>query len=747
MKKIFFVLLLTIFVSAGYAQPKANVGNLNLGFENPFTAGSFPDQWFRWGDKDYLITVDSTIRHNGNNSALITHAGSTENSFGCIAHWFEAGYDCQQIELRAYMKMENVSSPVGLMLRIDGNDNILQFDNMQQRNICGTADWKQYSVRLAYPDNAKKIYIGAILQGSGKLWVDDFEVFIDGVEISKAKRKETPVYKADLDNEFDNGSKIDVSLLSNNKIEDIKTIGLIWGFLKYYHPNIAKGEYNWDYELFRMMPEALKMKSSKERDAVLVKWIDRLGTFEVKSKQKEIKNQIKMMPDLEWITNSGLSTELVEKLQRVKMAERSSNNYYIGLTNGVGNPVFKNERSYSSMKYPDAGFRLLSLFRYWNIIQYYFPYKNLIGEDWKNVLTEFIPSFINAKNELEYKLAALELIGRVHDTHANINRGDYVVLNYFGKRSLPVEVKFIEGKLIVTNLFNSESGTETGLNKGDIIKSITGRQVEEIVKEKLRQYPASNFPTQLRNLSFDILRTNDSIIKVGFINNGKSHEAMVRSVPIEQLQTEKLKLAKLYPADTCFRYITSDIAYLYPGKIKNEYLPEIMKSVQNSKGLIIDFRCYPDDFIVFTLSSYLMPQSTDFVEFSNGNIETPGLFTIREGMKVGKENKDYYKGKVVILVNEMTQSSAEYHTMAFRVAPGAVVIGSTTAGADGNVSFFTLPGDIKTLISGIGVYYPDGKETQRVGIVPDIEVKPTIKGIIENRDEVLEKAIAVINGK
>jgi C-terminal processing protease CtpA/Prc len=72
------------------------------------------------------------------------------------------------------------------------------------------------------------------------------------------------------------------------------------------------------------------------------------------------------------------------------------------------------------------------------------------------------------------------------------------------------------------------------------------------------------------------------------------------------------------------------------------------------------------------------------------------------------------------------------------------VIGSTTAGADGDVSSFALPGNLRTMISGNGVYYPDGRETQRVGIVPDIEVKPTLQGIRAGRDEVLEKAIALI---
>jgi C-terminal processing protease CtpA/Prc len=83
--------------------------------------------------------------------------------------------------------------------------------------------------------------------------------------------------------------------------------------------------------------------------------------------------------------------------------------------------------------------------------------------------------------------------------------------------------------------------------------------------------------------------------------------------------------------------------------------------------------------------------------------------------------------------------------MAFRAA-GAIVLGSTTAGADGNVSRIPLPGGLSTMISGIGVFYPDKRPTQRVGIVPDRVVVPTIAGIRDGRDEVLDAAIREIVG-
>ena len=85
--------------------------------------------------------------------------------------------------------------------------------------------------------------------------------------------------------------------------------------------------------------------------------------------------------------------------------------------------------------------------------------------------------------------------------------------------------------------------------------------------------------------------------------------------------------------------------------------------------------------------------------------------------------------------------------MAFRAAPRTIVVGNTTAGADGNVSQINLPGGLRTAISGIGVFYPDKRPTQRIGIVPDVDVRPTIAGIHAGRDEVLEEGVRQILGR
>jgi len=743
MKKTGLLLILILFSIISFSQNESKT-DFNFGFERINQSSQLPEKIINWSAPTYKLKVDSIVKHSGNNSLLIELVGDKAvQSFGSGAYSIPGNYLGNQIELQAYLKFENVANgPIGLMLRIDGDGRTLRFDNMQQKNIQGTSDWTLYSVKLPLPEDAKTIFIGAILSGTGKLWVDDFQLLIDGKDISEAKTKVLPVYLADKDTEFDKGSGITSINLTPSNIEDLTVLGKLWGFLKYYHPAIANGDYNWDYELFRILPKILQVENKDERNEVLFGWVSKLG--EVKVSNPELLNDslIKLKPDLHWISNSQFGKKLVNQLMQIKDAKHSSKHYYIASIPNVGNPQFANEKSYSSIPVKtDIGFRLLALYRYWNIIQYYFPYKYLIEDDWNDVLPEYIPKFVKTTSDLEYKLCVLSLIARIHDTHANIWGNDPVLQAYKGKYYAPLTVKFIEDKAVVTGYNDKFSGDKSGLQKGDIILSINKKSIDLIIKEKLPITPASNYPTQLRDIARDLLRSNDTISEITYLRG-----SLKSSLRLKLLSPKEAgQLSGTTKRDTCFKLLTPEIAYIFPGSIKNVYLPKIMKEVKGTRGLIIDMRTYPSEFIVFSLGSYLMPESTSFVKFSKMSFTSPGLFTYSTPLKVGVSNNDYYKGKIVIIVNETTLSQAEYTTMALRVAPNAIVIGSTTAGADGNVSQFNLPGGITTMITGLGVYYPDGKETQRVGIIPDIEVKPTVKGIIEGRDELLEKALEVIN--
>jgi C-terminal processing protease CtpA/Prc len=204
------------------------------------------------------------------------------------------------------------------------------------------------------------------------------------------------------------------------------------------------------------------------------------------------------------------------------------------------------------------------------------------------------------------------------------------------------------------------------------------------------------------------------------------------------------------PGDT-FRLLSPDVAYVKLSSIKAADLPAYFEKAKNTKGLIVDIRNYPSDFMPFAMGAYFATKPTAFVNFTLADLANPGAFHFgkapQEVVPVIEPGPVHYAGKVVVLVDEKSQSQSEYTAMAFRAMPNAVVVGSTTAGADGDVSRIPLPGGLNTMISGVGIYYPDHRPTQRVGIVPDIVAKPTVQGIAAGRDEVLETAIHVIEGQ
>ncbi|SEM19365.1 Peptidase family S41 [Chryseobacterium taichungense] len=528
--------------------------------------------------------------------------------------------------------------------------------------------------------------------------------------------------------EFDNGSKISVELLNKIGNKKLQQLGMIWGFLKYYHPTVAAGKYNWDDELFKIIPE-LSNTSAVQHDKLITNWIKSLGYF--KTQNYTTPENLKMKADLDWIMSSGFSKELTDILLKVKNAERKDKNHYVSLLED-GNPAFANENPYSTMISPDAGYRLLSLYRYWNIIQYYFPYRYAIGQDWKEILGEFIPKFLSATDGTDYNLACLELTERINDSHAGIHNA--VTYHFFGERIVLLEIVFAENEAVVKNYYDENLGKETGLKIGDIILEINGKTIEKIIADYSRYLPASNNPTKLRNLSYQLLNSNDMSIDLKYLSDGAEKTTTLQTYLPNRINYRQK------PAIP-FKMIDAQTAYINLGTVKSKDFQDIFEKIKNTKGLIIDMRAYPAEFYIFKLGKYLMPHPEKFARFTVPSIMQPGDFTMQEAITVGTDNKDFYKGKIAILINEMTQSSAEYHTMAFRKSPNAKVFGSQTAGADGDVSYFTLPGKVSTQITGIGIYTPEGSETQRIGIIPDVELKPTMEGIKKNKDEVLEKAL------
>jgi C-terminal processing protease CtpA/Prc len=677
--------------------------------------------------------------YSGKKSIIIENLDNsmiTQNDFGTFSISILGNYKGDSIKLEGYLKTENITGGfTGLFMRLDGENGILQFDNMMKNNINGTRAWKRYSVTLPNDKKVKKIIIGGLLTGKGKVWFDNFNVLIDGKDICLLDTVIPVIPLAKLDNEFDSGSGIRSIDTSSQTIINLYKTGKIWGLCKYFHPVIAKGDKNWDYELFRILPE---INGSKNINRKLYEWINNIGSFDTLSNKFKIVNDssFKTYMDFYWISSDSLlKKDLSKLLNQIRRSKKNQESYYFDFAKGVGNPIFKNEESYKNMSFSDPGYRLLSLYRYWNMIEYFYPNKHLIDKNWDSVLYEFIPKFIKAKTELEYKLVVLELICNIQDTHAGIFY-DRTLKKFWGSKIPALKVGFVNKKLIVLDYYDVEKGKLSGLKNGDIIEKIDGESTVDLIKKRLSILSGSNYISKLRSLSDRILRTNSDSISIIFKRENKIYQNNIPAYDIKKIVNHP------YKNNLSHRILDNNIGYIFPGALKRNEISTIMKKFKETKGIVIDMRCYPSDFIVFSLGKFFVKKPTPFVKFTNTNHTYLGSFKFTNPISVGDtNNSNYYSQRVAILVNEETLSQSEYSAMSFSVSPTSKIFGSKTAGANGDVSKITLPGNIITGISGIGVYYPDGRETQRIGIKPNTEIKPTINGIRNNEDEVLEKAI------
>ncbi|WP_354360069.1 S41 family peptidase [Pedobacter sp. UYP30] len=698
-------------------------------------------------EKSYKIQLDSTVKQQGKLSISMEKIANDSN-YGAIDFPINEAFEGKEITLKGFVKIENVNSGyAGLWMRFDdAQGKARAFENMNKNGLKGTKSWQPISITLPYDGNfATSLHFGGILVGDGKVWFDNLKVFIDGNPIEKARVKIFP--KAVTDTSFASSSGIKVIDLSEQQIKNLTIAGEFWAFLKYYHQSVAAGEYNWDAELFRLLPQVIKSKDNKMLSSALEIFLDRLPKPKVCidcAKLSLAKQEIK--PNYGFLLDGKvLGTSLTKKLNYVKDNRNTKTNYYVSLLR-IGNPDFTVEKPYWNMSYPDAGYRILSLYRYWAMINYFYPYRDVIGEDWNKVLSSSLPDFINAKNDLDYSLATLKIISRVKDTHANIWGYNKAMDDYKGKYAAPFQARFIENKLVILALHTDTLDVRKVLVLGDVISKIDGILVKDLVKKYLPIAAASNYDTQLRVLSTDfLLRSNQSKLKLTIQRGSKIFDYDVPMGSIWLAYKDELR-----DKSVAYKVFDNNIALVYPGKYKNSMLPEIKEDFKKAKGMIIDMRCYPSDFMPYKFGAYLKEQLTPFAKFTIGSLSFPGSFRFSNPVENGGSQSelnreiDHFKGNVVVIVNSTTQSQAEFTTMAFQSSPKVRVTGSTTAGADGDVSQIILPGGIYTMISGIGVYYPNGTPTQRVGVKIDYPIYPTIKGVAAGKDELMEKAIEIL---
>lgn len=397
----------------------------------------------------------------------------------------------------------------------------------------------------------------------------------------------------------------------------------------------------------------------------------------------------------------------------------------------------RRDRSHPEMAEPDAGHRILGLARLWNAIEHFYPYKHLLDAPWERVQREHVAAFLAAETAVAYAQAVAEMSTRIHDSHTYLAGGAFGEL--LGVGFPPVRVRWIENSPVVTGLRHPDRAE--GVEVGDVVLRVDGEDAVDRLRRYVRLTSASTEASRFDKAALQFMNGPVGSRARLALRGGDGRE---RTVEVERLAEDYTTLYNRERTGDVVRVLEGDVGYVDLDRLEPDGVAGMFERLADTRAIVFDMRGYPQG-TVWWIAPRLADAERTAALFTtpmpgHGSPELSGE-TFRQLVRTGADGQPRYAGRTVMLMDERTQSQAEHTGLHLRAANGTLFVGSPSAGANGEVTAVTLPGGLTVGFTGQSVRHPDGRELQRVGLVPDLVVRPTLAGIRAGRDEVLEAAL------
>lgn len=429
----------------------------------------------------------------------------------------------------------------------------------------------------------------------------------------------------------------------------------------------------------------------------------------------------------------------------------------------VENTVFirKPKSTITEKNNPDAAERLLGLFNFWNAINLFSPNKNLISVNWDAALPYFTGKFLAADSEDKYFMALMELTASIKDGHG-------ILLNTKTGRSpkgfmdgnLPFACEEIDGKVYVTSIMpdSTQKLPLSRLHYGDEVVTIDGIPVDSIIKKWIPLLVASNAGGFKRELyaTWFTAGSVGSKASITVLHNGIKNTLALNRINRNDYYNLWGRVVRPSAPPAFFppnwKVLEGNVGYIRLNRIYSKELDSVANALKNCRKIIIDARGYPRDGSIGTKLAAYIARKTDTVSYDMFPFLTsPDLkkrqmlidySVIEPGPNLYLKKQQYY-----LLVDEGIQSQGEWNIIAIQGVTKAITIGRPTAGANGMAVTVTLPSNYITFFSGFGEYYTDHSPNQKNGVKIDVEVRKTLSTALNGDDDILAKALKIINEK
>jgi C-terminal processing protease CtpA/Prc len=387
--------------------------------------------------------------------------------------------------------------------------------------------------------------------------------------------------------------------------------------------------------------------------------------------------------------------------------------------------------------FPETGIRMLAAARIWAVYHYFHPYLSLYDDDWDAVLVRYLERLEKAAGARDYHLGVAEMVALTRDSHCSVTSS--AITSYFGTTIPFVEVRWIEKKVVVTRVL--AAALQSLIRPGDVVRGIDGQSVQQRLDD-LTPYLAASTPQSLMNkaMLYFLAGGFGSVAHLDL----EAPDGSVRTV--SATRTNGIYNIQPYRTGAVYRLLDARVGYVDLERLTNNDVNAMFELFRNTDAIVMDMRGYPQGTawsIAPRLTDAVSPIAALFRRNMVSGIPVDGEFvwSYRFEQSLPATSLWRYHGKTVMLTDARAISQSEHSGLFYRSANGTKFIGSGTTGANGDVTYFYAPGNILIYFTGHDVRWPDGSPLQRVGLTPDIYVEPTIRGVADGRDEVLERAL------
>ncbi|OUJ76294.1 S41 family peptidase [Hymenobacter crusticola] len=592
--------------------------------------------------------------------------------------------------------------PGALWARVDLPDRGTGFfDNMADRPI-QSKEWKEYEIKGTIDPQASVLYFGSMLVGSGQIQVDNIQVAV----------QEDGAWKTIFATDFEE--------------DEVKQ-----------YPRSISGQANTSRFVANNSNDAYSFlvsatDAAQGKHSVVIRSLDKAeaqAESVAGSSKALFPQQAQIGEVVQEDLGSGLRCVLPLALYGTKDATFPAAN------KAALESLQAELKQLTPSRFTgnDRAVRLADVVITWNIFQHFYPYFAVTNSNWPAALPEALRAAYPDQSEEDNLKNLRRLTARLHDGHVRV-QPPARANNY---RYLPIRWEWVQNQLIITHV----AGDSLGVQRGDIVTKINGQPAAAYFREA-EQYISAATPGWLhyRAAGETLMGPPNAALALQVQRPNTESQAVT-------LHFNKAGLRNDESTHPMSRLISPSVYYLNLDRIPMDAINELLPELTKMKTIICDLRGYPKG--NHPLISHLLSQPDTAKRWMRvPHFIYPDQKRIAGYTPFGwemKPSKPHLSARIIFITDGSAISYAESYMGFIEGYKLATIIGQPTAGTNGNINPFTLPGNYTISWTGMEVRKHDGSQHHGVGIKPSIYLEKTIQGVREDRDEFLEKAIELAN--